>query len=214
VNKLKNMKQYFDINLLNSNKSIERNVSKILKQYEKNFVFFSEELLSTRHNSNLEFQNIHKKIKFNNQAFVTDLENIIKHQVQLENIAINRFKEIELMKKDIFKELYNLESKTNVNLKNEKVLIDCQLNYIKTQLNDMSNSVGNSTEAIFSSLNKLISDNNFNNDFAQKKFVEMDKNILLNKTNIKKLEENIYDTVSKMLLNEMTQKVMEENMLV
>ena len=214
VNKLKNMKQYFDINLLNSNKSIERNVSKILKQYEKNFVFFSEELLSTRHNSNLEFQNIHKKIKFNNQAFVADLENIIKHQVQLENIVINRFKEIELMKKDIFKELYNLESKTNVNLKNEKVLIDCQLNYIKTQLNDMSNSVGNSTEAIFSSLNKLISDNNFNNDFAQKKFVEMDKNILLNKTNIKKLEENIYDTVSKMLLNEMTQKVMEENMLV
>ena len=214
VNKLKNMKQYFDINLLNSNKSIERNVSKILKQYEKNFVFFSEELLSTRHNSNLEFQNIHKKIKFNNQAFVADLENIIKHQVQLENIVINRFKEIELMKKDIFKELYNLESKTNVNLKNEKVLIDCQLNYIKTQLNDMSNSVGNSTEAIFSSLNKLISDNNFNNDFAQKKFVEMDKNILLNKTNIKKLEENIYDSVSKMLLNEMTQKVMEENMLV
>ena len=102
VNKLKNMKQYFDINLLNSNKSIERNVSKILKQYEKNFVFFSEELLSTRHNSNLEFQNIHKKIKFNNQAFVADLENIIKHQVQLENIVINRFKEIELMKKDIF----------------------------------------------------------------------------------------------------------------
>ena len=159
VNKLKNIKKYFDINLLNSNNLIEKNVSKLFKQFEKNFVFFSEELLSTRYNSNLEFQNIHKKIKFNNQAFVSDLENIIKHQVQLENIVINKFKEIEQMKKNI------------------------------------------------------LTETNFNNDFAKKKFITIDNNITLNKINIKKLEENVYDTVSKILLSEMTQKVMEENIL-
>ena len=213
VNKLKNIKKYFDINLLSSNNLIEKNVSKLFKQFEKNFAFFSEELLSTRYNSNLEFQNIHKKIKFNNQAFVSDLENIIKHQVQLENIVINKFKEIEQMKKNILKELYNFEAKANVNLKNEKIFIDCQLEFISKELKDMSNSVGSTTEAVFSNLNKLIKENNFNNDFAKKKFITIDNNITLNKINIKKLEENIYDTVSKLLLNEMTQKVMEENIL-
>ena len=213
VNKLKNIKKYFDINLLNSNNLIEKNVSKLFKQFEKIFVFFSEELLSTRYNSNLEFQNIHKKIKFNNQAFVSDLENIIKHQVQLENIVINKFKEIEQMKKNIFKELYNFESKANVNLKNEKILINCQLEFIRKDLKEMSNSVGNTTEAVFSNLNKLITETNFNNDFAKKKFITIDNNITLNKINIKKLEENVYDTVSKILLSEMTQKVMEENIL-
>ena len=213
VNKLKNIKKYFDINLLNSNNLIEKNVSKLFKQFEKNFVFFSEELLSTRYNSNLEFQNIHKKIKFNNQAFVSDLENIIKHQVQLENIVINKFKEIEQMKKNIFKELYNFEAKANVNLKNEKIFIDCQLEFIRKDLKEMSNSVGNTTEAVFSNLNKLITETNFNNDFAKKKFITIDNNITLNKINIKKLEENVYDIVSKILLSEMTQKVMEENIL-
>ena len=213
VNKLKNIKKYFDINLLNSNNLIEKNVSKLFKQFEKNFVFFSEELLSTRYNSNLEFQNIHKKIKFNNQAFVSDLENIIKHQVQLENIVINKFKEIEQMKKNIFKELYNFEAKANVNLKNEKILINCQLEFIRKDLKEMSNSVGNTTEAVFSNLNKLITETNFNNDFAKKKFITIDNNITLNKINIKKLEENVYDIVSKILLSEMTQKVMEENIL-
>ena len=213
VNKLKNIKQYFEINLLNNNNLIEQNMSKMLKQFEKNFTFISEELLSTRHNSNLEFQNIHKKIKFYNQAFVADLENIIKHQVQLEDIVIGKFKTIEQMKKDIFKELLNLESKTKINLKNEKILIDCQLNLIRTGLKEMSQSVGNTTEAVFSSINKLITENNFNNDFAKKKFITIDNNIALNKINIKKLEENVYDTVSKILLNEMTQKVIEENIL-
>ena len=213
VNKLKNIKQYFEINLLNNNNLIEQNMSKMLKQFEKNFTFISEELLSTRHNSNLEFQNIHKKIKFYNQAFVADLENIIKHQVQLEDIVIGKFKTIEQMKKDIFKELLNLESKTKINLKNEKILIDCQLNLIRTGLKEMSQSVGNTTEAVFSSINKLITENNFNNDFAKKKFITIDNNIALNKINIKKLEENVYDTVSKILLNEMTQKVIEETIL-
>ena len=213
VNKLKNIKQYFEINLLNNNNLIEQNMSKMLKQFEKNFTFISEELLSTRHNSNLEFQNIHKKIKFYNQAFVADLENIIKHQVQLEDIVIGKFKTIEQMKKDIFKELLNLESKTKINLKNEKILIDCQLNLIRTGLKEMSQSVGNTTEAVFSSINKLITENNFNNDFAKKKFITIDNNITLNKISIKKLEENVYDTVSKILLNEMTQKVIEENIL-
>ena len=213
VNKIKNIKKYFDINLLTSNNLIERNVERMLKQYEKNFVFFSEELLTTRNYANIEFQNINKKIKFNNQAFVSDMENIIKHQVQLENIVKNRFNEIELMKKSIFKEMSNLESKANIDIKNEKILRECQNNIIKLQLKEMSNSVGNTTEAVFSSINKLLTENSENNNFNKKKFIEIDKILLINKNNFVKIEANVYDTITKVLLNEMTQKVMEEAML-
>ena len=213
VNKIKNIKKYFDINLLTSNNLLEKNVERMLKQYEKNFVFFSEELLTTRNYTNIEFQNINKKIKFNNQAFVSDMENIIKHQVQLENIVKNRFKEIELMKKSIFKEMSNLESKVNIDIKNEKILRDCQNNIINIQLKEMSNSVGNTTEAVFASINKLLTENSENNKFNKKKFTEIDKLLLINKNNFVKLEVNVFDTITKVLLNEMTQKVMEESML-
>ena len=117
INKMKNLKKYFEINLLTNNTLNEKNITKIVKQFEKNFIFFSEELLSSRNYINLEFQNMNKKIKFNIQAVVSDMENLIKHQVQLENIVKNRFNEIELMKKDIFKEMSNLESKINIDIK-------------------------------------------------------------------------------------------------
>ena len=211
VNKIKNLKKFFEINLLTQSNLGERNINKIIKQFEKNFVFFSEELLSTRNFANLEFQNIQKKIKFNNQAIVTDMENIIKHQVQLENIVINRFKEIEIMKNGIFKEMSNVESKVNINLKNEKILRECEHNIIKTEINNVSSSVGNTTEALFSNLNKLLMDNNRSNEYSKNKFLEIDKYILKHTKNIDELEANVNDIVSKVLLNDITQKAIEEN---
>ena len=53
VNKLKNLKKFFEINLLNNYNLTEKNINKIVKQFEKNFIFFSEELLSSRNYSNL-----------------------------------------------------------------------------------------------------------------------------------------------------------------
>ena len=212
VNKLKNLKKFFEINLLNNYNLTEKNINKIVKQFEKNFIFFSEELLSSRNYSNLEFQNIHKKIKFHNQAIVSDMENIIKHQIQLENIVINRFKEIELIKKSIFKEMSNIESKVNIDLKNEKILRDCEHNIIRSELKDISFTANNTNEAVFSSLNKLITENSKNHEFNKRKFNELDKFALIHSKNISELKANVYDTITKVLLNEMTQKATEENL--
>ena len=212
VNKLKNLKKFFEINLLNNYNLTEKNINKIVKQFEKNFIFFSEELLSSRNYSNLEFQNIHKKIKFHNQAIVSDMENIIKHQIQLENIVINRFKEIELIKKSIFKEMSNIESKVNIDLKNEKILRDCEHNIIRSELKDISFTANNTNDAVFSSLNKLITENSKNHEFNKRKFNELDKFALIHSKNISELKANVYDTITKVLLNEMTQKATEENL--
>ena len=212
VNKLKNLKKFFEINLLNNYNLTEKNINKIVKQFEKNFIFFSEELLSSRNYSNLEFQNIHKKIKFHNQAIVSDMENIIKHQIQLENIVINRFKEIELIKKSIFKEMSNIESKVNIDLKNEKILRDCEHNIIRSELKDISFTTNNTNDAVFSSLNKLITENSKNHEFNKRKFNELDKFALIHSKNISELKANVYDTITKVLLNEMTQKATEENL--
>ena len=212
VNKIKNLKKFFEINLLNNYNLTEKNINKIVKQFEKNFIFFSEELLSSRNYSNLEFQNIHKKIKFHNQAIVSDMENIIKHQIQLENIVINRFKEIELIKKSIFKEMSNIESKVNIDLKNEKILRDCEHNIIRSELKDISFTANNTNDAVFSSLNKLITENSKNHEFNKRKFNELDKFALIHSKNISELKANVYDTITKVLLNEMTQKATEENL--
>ena len=212
INKIKNLKKYFEINLLTNNNLNEKNITKIVKQFEKNFIFFSEELISSRHYSNLEFQNLHKKIKFHNQAMVSDMENLIKHQEQLENIVSNRFKEIEIIKKSIFKETSNLESKVNTYLRNEKIFRDVEHNLIKSEISNMSNSMNNTNEAVFSSLNKILTENNKIQEFIKKKLGEIDKNILVHKSHIAELRANVYDTVTKLLLDEITQKAIEENL--
>ena len=212
INKIKNLKKYFEINLLTNNNLNEKNITKIVKQFEKNFIFFSEELISSRHYSNLEFQNLHKKIKFHNQAMVSDMENLIKHQEQLENIVMNRFKEIELIKKSIFKETSNLESKVNTYLRNEKIFRDVEHNLIKSEISNVSNSMNNTNEAVFSSLNKILTENNKIQEFIKKKLGEIDKNILVHKSHIAELRANVYDTVTKLLLDEITQKAIEENL--
>ena len=212
INKIKNLKKYFEINLLTNNNLNEKNITKIVKQFEKNFIFFSEELISSRHYSNLEFQNLHKKIKFHNQAIVSDMENLIKHQEQLENIVMNRLKEIEFIKKSIFKETSNLESKVNTYLRNEKIFRDVEHNLIKSEISNVSNSMNNTNEAVFSSLNKILTENNKIQEFIKKKLGEIDKNILVHKSHIAELRANVYDTVTKLLLDEITQKAIEENL--
>ena len=212
INKIKNLKKYFEINLLTNNNLTEKNINRIIKQFEKNFIFFSEELLSSRNYINLEFQNMNKKIKFNLQTVISDMENIIKNQVQLENIVKKRFEEIEQMKKDIFKETSNLESKVNIDIKNEKILREVEHNLIKTELKTVSSSMNNITDAVFNSLNKLLTENDKNNEFNKKKFIELDKNILIHRKSIIELKANVYDAVAKILMNEMTQKAIEENM--
>ena len=212
INKIKNLKKYFEINLLTNNNLTEKNINRIIKQFEKNFIFFSEELLSSRNYINLEFQNMNKKIKFNLQTVISDMENIIKNQVQLENIVKKRFEEIEQMKKDIFKETSNLESKVNIDIKNEKILREVEHNLIKTELKTVSSSMNNTTDAVFNSLNKLLTENDKNNEFNKKKFIELDKNILIHRKSIIELKANVYDAVAKILMNEMTQKAIEENM--
>ena len=212
INKIKNLKKYFEINLLTNNNLTEKNINRIIKQFEKNFIFFSEELLSSRNYINLEFQNMNKKIKFNLQTVISDMENIIKNQVQLENIVKKRFEEIEQMKKDIFKETSNLESKVNIDIKNEKILREVEHNLIKTELKTVSSSMSNTTDAVFNSLNKLLTENDKNNEFNKKKFIELDKNIIIHRKSIIELKANVYDAVAKILMNEMTQKAIEENM--
>ena len=211
VNKFKNLKKYFEINLLTNNNLNEKNINKIVKQFEKNFIFFSEELISSRNYCNLEFQNIHKKIQFHNQAVVSDMENITKHQVQLENIVINRFKEIELIKKSIFKEMSNLESKVNIDLKNEKILRNVEHNLIKSELSNISNSMNNVNETVFSSLNELLTESSKNNEYNKKKFIALDKSIIIHDKDIKELKANVLDSVTKIILNEITQKAIEES---
>jgi len=125
---------------------------------------------------------------------------------------MNRFKEIEFIKKSIFKETSNLESKVNTYLRNEKIFRDVEHNLIKSEISNVSNSMNNTNEAVFSSLNKILTENNKIQEFIKKKLGEIDKNILVHKSHIAELRANVYDTVTKLLLDEITQKAIEENL--
>ena len=177
VDKIKYLKKYFEVNTLNNNNRIEANIRSIAKNLEKNMSFLAAELVSYQNRSILEFQNVHKKMKFNNQAIVTDLENLLKHQTQLENIVISRYKEMEQINKNFFNRMATFESKVDVSLTNEKILRNFDNNNLKKEIQTVSGNVSNTNQVIFTDLNKLIHENTTKNDSINAKFKKIEDDI-------------------------------------
>ena len=210
VDKIKYLKKYFEVNTLNNNNRIEANIRSIAKNLEKNMSFLAAELVSYQNRSILEFQNVHKKMKFNNQAIVTDLENLLKHQTQLENIVISRYKEMEQINKNFFNRMATFESKVDVSLTNEKILRNFDNNNLKKEIQTVSGNVSNTNQVIFTDLNKLIHENTTKNDSINAKFKKIEDDINKHSNCISQIELDLNETLTKTIINEMTQLAVEE----
>ena len=210
VDKIKYLKKYFEVNTLNNNNRIEANIRSIAKNFEKNMSFLAAELVSYQNRSILEFQNVHKKMKFNNQAIVTDLENLLKHQTQLENIVISRYKEMEQINKNFFNRMATFESKVDVSLTNEKILRNFDNNNLKKEIQTVSGNVSNTNQVIFTDLNKLIHENTTKNDSINAKFKKIEDDINKHSNSISQIELDLNETLTKTIINEMTQLAVEE----
>lgn len=210
VNKVKYLKKYFEVNTLNNNNRIEANIRSIVKNLEKNMSFLAAELATYQNRSMLEFQNVHKKMKFNNQAIVTDLENLLKHQTQLENIVISRYKEMEQINKNFFNRMATFESKVDVSITNEKILRNFDNNNLKKEIQTVSGNVSNTNQVLFSDLNKLIHEHTTKNDSINAKFKKMEDDINKHTNSISQIELDLNETLTKTIINEMTQIAVEE----
>ena len=210
ANKIKYLKKYFEINTLNNNNQIEANIRSIAKNLEKNMSFLAEELVANQNHSILEFQSVHKKMKFQNQAIVTDLENLLKHQTQLENIVINRYKEMEQMNKNFFNRMATFESKVDVSLTNEKILRNFDNNNLKKEIQTVSGNVSNTNQVLFTDLNKLIQEHTTNSDSINAKFKKIEDDINKHNNSISQIELDLNETLTKTILNEITQLAVEE----
>jgi len=210
ANKIKYLKKYFEINTINNNNQIEANIRSIVKNLEKNMSFLAEELASYQKRTILEFQNVHKTMKFQNQAAVTDLENLLKHQNQLENIVFNRYKEMEQMNKNFYNRMATFESKVDVSLTNEKILRNFDNNNLKKEIQTVSGNVSNTNQVLFTDLNKLIHEHTTKNDSINEKFKKIEDDINKHKNSISKIEIDLNETLTKTIVNEMTQLAVEE----
>ena len=210
ANKIKYLKKYFEINTLNNNNQIEANIRSIAKNLEKNMSFLAEELVANQNHSILEFQSVHKKMKFQNQAIVTDLENLLKHQTQLENIVINRYKEMEQMNKNFYNRMATFESKVDVSLTNEKILRNFDNNNLKKEIQTVSGNVSNTNQVLFTDLNKLIQEHTTNSDSINAKFKKIEDDINKHNNSISQIELDLNETLTKTILNEITQLAVEE----
>ena len=210
VNKVKYLKKYFEVNTLNNNNRIEANIRSIVKNLEKNMSFLAAELATYQNRSMLEFQNVHKKMKFNNQAIVTDLENLLKHQTQLENIVISRYKEMEQINKNFFNRMATFESKVDVSITNEKILRNFDNNNLKKEIQTVSGNVSNTNQVLFSDLNKLIHEHTTKNDSINAKFKKIEDDINKHTNSISQIELDLKETLTKTIINEMTQIAVEE----
>ena len=209
-NKIKYLKKYFEINNLNNNNLMESNIRQVIKNLEKNMAFLSGELISNQNHTIIEFQNIHKNMKFQNQAIVSDLENLLKHQTQLENILINRYKELDHINKNFFNKIALFESKLDIGLTNEKILRNCDNDKIKREIENVSGNISNTNQVLFTDLNKLIQENTYKDDKINKKFKKIENDIIKNNNSISQIEVDLGETLTKLIMNEITQLAVEE----
>ena len=209
-NKIKYLKKYFEINTLNNNNLMESNIRQVIKNLEKNMAFLSGELISNQNHTIIEFQNIHKNMKFQNQAIVSDLENLLKHQTQLENILINRYKELDHINKNFFNKIALFESKLDIGLTNEKILRNCDNDKIKREIENVSGNISNTNQVLFTDLNKLIQENTYKDDKINKKFKKIENDIIKNNNSISQIEVDLGETLTKLIMNEITQLAVEE----
>ena len=210
ANKIKYLKKYFEINLLNNNNLIEANIKSIVNNIEKNMGFLSGELISNQNNTIIEFQNIHKSMKFQNQAILTDLENLMKHQTQLENIIFNNYQELENKNKKFFNQIAMFESKLDISLKNERILRNCENDNMKKELKNVTGNISNTNEVLFTDLNKLIEESKTKDENIKKKFIKIENDINKNNNSISQIELDLNETLTKVILNEITQIAVEE----
>ena len=209
-NKIKYLKKYFEINTLNNNNLMESNIRQVIKNLEKNMAFLSAELISNQNHTIIEFQNIHKNMKFQNKAIVSDLENLLKHQTQLENILINRYKELDHINKNFFNKIALFESKLDIGLTNEKLLRNCDTDKIKKEIENVSGNISNTNQVLFTDLNKLIQENTHKDDKINKKFKKIENDIIKNNNSISQIELDLGETLTKLIMNEITQLAVEE----
>ena len=209
-NKIKYLKKYFEINTLNNNNLMESNIRQVIKNLEKNMAFLSGELISNQNHTIIEFQNIHKNMKFQNQAIVSDLENLLKHQTQLENILINRYKQLDHINKNFFNKIALFESKLDIGLTNEKILRNCDNDKIKREIENVSGNISNTNQVLFTDLNKLIQENTYKDDKINKKFKKIENDIIKNNNSISQIEVDLGETLTKLIMNEITQLAVEE----
>ena len=209
-NKIKYLKKYFEINTLNNNNLMESNIRQVIKNLEKNMAFLSGELISNQNHTIIEFQNIHKNMKFQNQAIVSDLENLLKHQTQLENILINRYKQLDHINKNFFNKMALFESKLDIGLTNEKILRNCDNDKIKREIENVSGNISNTNQVLFTDLNKLIQENTYKDDKINKKFKKIENDIIKNNNSISQIEVDLGETLTKLIMNEITQLAVEE----
>ena len=210
TNKIKYLKKYFEINTLNNNNLIETNIKNIVNGIEKNMGFLAEEMISYQNNTILAFQNINKNIKFHNQAFLTDLENLLKHQTQLENIMLIRYNEMEEIYKNFFKKMAHFESKIEIALKNERLLRNCENDNIKKEIQTVSGNMSNTNEVLFTDLNRIIQETSTKNEKIDEHFKKVEKDILKHNKSISQIELDLNETLTKVILNEITQLAVEE----
>ena len=172
--------------------------------------FLSGELISNQNHTIIEFQNIHKNMKFQNQAIVSDLENLLKHQTQLENILINRYKQLDHINKNFFNKMALFESKLDIGLTNEKILRNCDNDKIKREIENVSGNISNTNQVLFTDLNKLIQENTYKDDKINKKFKKIENDIIKNNNSISQIEVDLGETLTKLIMNEITQLAVEE----
>ena len=156
INKMKDIKIYFDVNIKNENKNIKRNLIIFNKLFEKKFFFLSDQISQTRILINEEFNRVNKREIERFESLINDMENICHRIYQYEDILKKYDKSNNDLKNQIKQNFIDLNSKLNISFVNKNIL-----NNINKEKKNENNKFYNDDKKVNQKINEL--ENNIKN---------------------------------------------------
>lgn len=126
VNQLREVKQYFDINLKESNHVLNKRINDLSANTDLNFNAVKNYLSSTLSQINKNFDNINLQNSSFAGEVVSDLDTIVKRIYQIEDTLNNQSEDIKQHKVDIDKKISTFASEVAVYTANERIVHSIQ----------------------------------------------------------------------------------------
>ena len=126
VNQLREVKQYFDINLKESNHVLNKRINSLSDNTDINFKAVSNYLSSTLSQINKNFDSINIQNSSFKEQVVSDLDTIVNRIYQVENALNTQSEDLKQHKVDIDKKISTFASEVAVYTANERIVHSIQ----------------------------------------------------------------------------------------
>ena len=177
MRKIKDIKIFTELNMTRHDQYLEKNMTDVTNNIEKNIQFIAGQIIDTRIKVNERFTKIFQEHHELCEKMVEDMEEICGRLYKYENLLKeyeNNFKNTE---NRIQTSLANIYSREDVNIVLERMIKTIEYNFLQEQINTIQDALQTCNKQFAENMNELNKGSNNNMEFINNQLKEQTKKI-------------------------------------